>query len=126
MHDISPVLVGEIAIYDAVHDTDEMGSRFDTIPIPRWAYDEEFATLLDSLEASLPLADTSDLSREPLAKIIHDLSEGLIGEVVEIVTRAAVAAISRGEDRITDATLSDLGYVPLSRRRNSALRHEMT
>ena len=62
----------------------------------------------------------------PLAKIIHDLSEGLIGEVVEIVTRAAVAAISRGEDRITDATLSDLGYVPLSRRRNSALRHEMT
>ncbi|WP_242407088.1 hypothetical protein [Phaeobacter sp. S60] len=43
-----------------------MGSRFDTIPIPRWAYDEEFATLLDSLEASLPLADTSDLSREPL------------------------------------------------------------
>ena len=46
--------------------------------------------------------------------------------VVEIVTRAAVAAISRGEDRITGATLSGLGYVPLSRRRNSALRHEMT
>jgi len=126
VHDISPVLVGEIAIYDAVHDTDEMGSRFDTIPIPRWAYDEDFATLLDSLEVSLPLANASDLSREPLAKIIHDLSEGLIGEVIEIVTRAAVAAISRGEDRITGATLSDLGYVPLSRRRNSALRHEMT
>jgi len=126
VHDISPVLVGEIAIYDAVHDTDEMGSRFDTIPIPRWPYDEEFATLLDSLEASLPLAEASDLSREPLAKIIHDLSEGLIGEVVEIVIRAAVAAISRGEDRITGATLSDLGYVPLSRRRNSTLRHEMT
>jgi transposase len=121
VHDISPVLVGEIAIYDAVHNTDEMGSRFDTIPIPRWAYDEDFATLLDSLEASLPLANASELSREPLAKIIHDLSEGLIGEVVEIVTRAAVAAIAGGEDRITGATLSDLGYVPLSRRRNSAV-----
>ena len=71
-------------------------------------------------------AEASDLSREPLAKIIHDLSEGLIGEVVEIVTRAAVAAISRGEGRITGATLWDLGYVPLSRRRNSALRHDMT
>ncbi len=45
---------------------------------------------------------------------------------LEIVTRAAVAAISRGEDRITGATLSGLSYVPLSRRRNSALRHEMT
>ena len=52
--------------------------------------------------------------------------EGLIGEVIEIVTRAAVAAISRGEGRITGATLWDLGYVPLSRRRNSALRHDMT
>ena len=92
----------------------------------RRQYDEDFATLLDSLEASLPLANASELSREPLAKIIHDLSEGLIGEVVEIVTRAAVAAIAGGEDRITGATLSDLGYVPLSRRRNSALRHEMT
>jgi len=125
-HDISPVLVGEVAVYDAVHDTDEMGSRFDTVPIPRWGYDEDFATLLDSLEASMPLARASNLSREPLAKIIHDLSEGLIGEVVDIVTRAAVAAITGGEERITGATLSALGYVPLSKRRNSALRNEMT
>lgn len=28
VHDISPVLVGEIAVYDALHDTEEMGSRF--------------------------------------------------------------------------------------------------
>ena len=27
VHDISPVLVGEVAVYDAVHDTEEMGSR---------------------------------------------------------------------------------------------------
>ncbi|WP_340271257.1 TniB family NTP-binding protein, partial [Sulfitobacter pontiacus] len=77
VHDISPVLVGEIAIYDAVHDTDEMGSRFDTIPIPRWAYDEEFATLLDSLEASLPLADTSEpprLYRRPFSSSQATLS----------------------------------------------------
>lgn len=126
VHDISPVLVGEIAIYDAVHDTDEMASRFDTIPVPRWAYDEDFATLLDSLEASLPLADASGLSSEPLAKIIHELSEGLIGEVVEIVSRAAVAAITVGETRISGTTLSAIGYVPLSRRRNSDFRHEMT
>lgn len=35
VHDISPVLVGEIAVYDALHDTEEMGSRFDTAPVPR-------------------------------------------------------------------------------------------
>ena len=126
VHDISPVLVGEIAVYDALHDTEEMGSRFDTVPVPRWGFDEDFATLLDSLEASIPLAQASDLSRLPLARMIHDLSEGLIGEVVDIVTRAAIAAIENGEERITSSTVMALGYVPLSRRRNSALRHSMT
>lgn len=126
VHDISPVLVGEIAVYDALHDTEEMGSRFDTIPVPRWGFDEDFATLLDSLEASMPLAQASDLSRLPLARMIHDLSEGLIGEVVDIVTRAAIAAIESGEERITSSTVMALGYVPRSRRRNSALRHAMT
>ena len=120
------VLVGEVAVFDAVHDTDEMGSRFDTVPIPRWGYDEDFAMLLDSLDASMPLERASGLSREPLAKMIHDLSEGLIGEIVDIVARAAVAAIVGGEEQITGATLSALGYVPLSKRRNSALRNEMT
>ena len=126
MHDISPVLVGEISVYDALHDTEEMGSRFDTVPVPRWGFDEDFATLLDSLEASIPLAQASNLSRLPLARMIHDLSEGLIGEVVDIVTQAAGAAIESGEERITSSTITALGYVPLSRRRNSALRHSMT
>lgn len=89
-------------------------------------FDEDFATLLDSLEASMPLAHASNLSRPPLAKMIHDLSEGLIGEVVDIVTRTAVAAVESGEERITSSTVMALGYVPLSRRRNSALRHSMT
>ena len=125
VYDISPVLVGEVALYDALHDTDEMGSRFDTVPVPRWGFDEDFATLLDSLEASLPLARASDLSRAPLAQTIHTLSEGLIGEVVDIVTRAAIAAIESGEDRITSATVATLGYLPLSRRRNFPLRNAM-
>lgn len=126
VHDISPVLVGEVAVYDAVHDTEEMGSRFDTIPVPRWAYDEDFATLLDSFEASMPLARPSGLSRPLLAEIIHELSEGLIGEVVDIVCNAAIAAIRSGEEHITEATITSLGYTPLSKRRNAPLRREMT
>ncbi len=126
VHDISPVLVSEIAVYDGLHDTEEMGSRFDTVPVPRWGFDEDFATLLDSIEACIPLAQSSDLSRLPLARMIHDLSEGLIGEVVDIVTWAAIAAIENGDERITSSTVIALGCVPLSRRRNSALRHSMT
>ncbi|WP_367651978.1 TniB family NTP-binding protein [Pseudorhodobacter sp.] len=57
VHDISPVVVGGAAVFDAVHDTNEMGSRFDRVPIPRWGFNEDFATLLASLEASMPSGD---------------------------------------------------------------------
>jgi hypothetical protein len=125
VHDISPVLVGEVAVYDAIHDTEEMGSRFDTIAVPRWSFDEDFAMLLDSLEASMPLARPSHLSQDPLARSIYDLSEGLIGEIVEIVGRAAIAAVLTGQDRITPRIVAGLGYVPVSRRRNAAMRSAM-
>ena len=74
--DISPVLIGEVAVYDFINATDEMASRFELLAAPRWRYDEEFLALLDSLEGALPLARRSDLSEEKLAREIFRLSEG--------------------------------------------------
>lgn len=124
-YDIAPVLIGEVAVYDFVNATSEMASRFDLLSVPRWHYDEDFLTLLDSLEAALPLARISDLSDERLARQIFSLSEGLIGEIVTIVTKAAVAAIGSGAERITKAGIDALHYVPISHRRNSALRESL-
>lgn len=123
--DVSPVLVGEVAVYDFVNATSEMASRFDPIAVPRWQYGEEYLMLLDSLEAALPLARSSDLSREASARRIFSLSEGLIGEIVAIVTKAAIAAIRSGAERITKAGVDELRHVPISRRRNSALRESL-
>lgn len=86
-----------------------MASRFELVAVPRWQYNENYLTLLDSLEAALPLAKSSDLSNEPLARRIFSLSEGLIGEIVTIVTKAAVAAIRSGRERITRAIIDELG-----------------
>ncbi|RDL46781.1 hypothetical protein BLJAPNOD_06440 [Ensifer sp. M14] len=124
-YDVAPVLIGEVAVYDFVNATSEMASRFDLLAVPRWHYDEDFLTLLDSLEAALPLARISDLSDERLARQIFSLSEGLIGEIVTIVTKAAVAAIGSGAERITKAGIGELHYVPISHRRNSALRESL-
>lgn len=121
-YDISPVLIGEVAIYDFVNATSEMATRFDLVAIPRWQYDESYLTLLDSLEAALPLAKASDLSDETLAQRIFSLSEGLIGEIVSVVTKAAVAALRSGTERITKTGIDELGYIPISHRRNAALR----
>ena len=102
-YDVSPVLVGEVAVFDFINATSEMASRFDPIAVPRWQYDEDYLVLLDSLESALPLARSSDLSDEPLARKIFSLSEGLIGEIVSIVTKAAINAMRSGAERITKA-----------------------
>ena len=120
--DISPILIGEVAVYDFINATDEMASRFELLAAPRWRYDEEFLALLDSLEGALPLARRSDLSEEKLAREIFRLSEGLIGEIVAIVTTAAVAAARSGAERITKTSIDELDYVPVSRRRGARQR----
>lgn len=116
-YDVSPVLVGDVTVFDYICATSEMASRFDLFAVPRWPYGEAYLSLLDSLEAALPLARSSDLSAERLAQHILDLSEGLIGEVVTILTKAATAAIQSGSERITKSGIDDVRHVPLSRRR---------
>ena len=74
--DISPVLIGEVAVYDFINATDEMASRFELLAAPRWRYDEEFLALLDSLEGALPLARRSDLSEEKLARVSRCTKSG--------------------------------------------------
>ncbi|GGA94587.1 hypothetical protein GCM10011491_23600 [Brucella endophytica] len=123
--DISPVLIGEVAVYDFINETAEMASRFDLHAVPRWQYDEEFLALLDSLEAALPLAHASNLSEEPMARTIFQLSEGLIGEIVAIVTAAAVTTVRSGTERITKSALNKLHYIPLSKRRRASVRDDL-
>ncbi|TIT04596.1 MAG: NTP-binding protein, partial [Mesorhizobium sp.] len=110
--DISPVLIGEVAVYDFINQTAEMATRFDLHAVPRWQYGEEFLSLLDSLEASMPLTRASDLSDEPMARMIFHISEGLIGEIVAIVTAAAAAAARSGAERITKLGIEALRYIP--------------
>ncbi|MBP0440328.1 TniB family NTP-binding protein [Tianweitania sediminis] len=123
--DISPVLIGEVAVYDFINQTAEMATRFDLHAVPRWQYGEEFLALLDSLEGALPLAFASDLSDEPLARTIFQLSEGLIGEVVAVVIAAAVAAARSGVERITKFGIEELHYIPVSKRRRPPVRSNL-
>uniref|UniRef100_Q11MK9 TniB n=1 Tax=Chelativorans sp. (strain BNC1) TaxID=266779 RepID=Q11MK9_CHESB len=123
--DISPVLIGEVAVFDFVNQTAEMATRFDLHAVPRWQYGEEFLSLLDSLEGALPLARASNLSDEPMARMIFQLSEGLIGEIVAIVSAAATAVVRPGEERITKSSIAALRYVPVSKRRRAPVREDL-
>jgi len=46
-YDVSPVLVGEVAVDDYVNATDEMASRFELCAVPRWRYGGDYLALLD-------------------------------------------------------------------------------
>ena len=124
-YDVSPVLIGEVAVYDHVNATAEMASRFQALPVPRWRYGEAYLALLDTLEAALPLAHPSELSQEALARRVFALSDGLIGETVRIVVEAALLAIEDGAERITPRTFDALDYIPISERRRTGLRQEL-
>jgi hypothetical protein len=58
-------------------------------------------------------------------RAIFQLSEGLIGEIVAIVTAAAAAAARSGEERITKSGIEELRYIPVSKRRRAPLRNEL-
>ncbi len=52
-----------------------------------------------------------------LATTIYNLSEGLIGEVKNLLTAAAIYSIKNGKEKITKEVLASIGWVRPSRRR---------
>ncbi|HRX73801.1 MAG: TniB family NTP-binding protein [Rhodoblastus sp.] len=125
LYDISPVLIGEVSVHDYINSTTEMSSRIETVPVPRWQYDEAYLSLLDTLEAAVPLAHPSELSSERFARRIFAMSEGLIGETVKVIADAAIVAIGTGKERISLKTLQSLDHLPPSQRRRSSLREAL-
>jgi len=78
---------------------------------------ENYLMLLDSLEAALPL-EKSRICRTKHGTADIRLSEGLIGEIVTIVTKAAIAATDFGPTHQQGYHRRAAANVPISQRRN--------
>jgi hypothetical protein len=76
---------------------------------------------LSTLEAVLPLRRPSQLIRPALAQKILTASEGILGEVVAIVTRAAVRAVTTETEYITAKLIDETGFISPSKRRRVAV-----
>jgi Bacterial TniB protein len=99
---------------------EQLESRFEMEELRRWTYGEEFRKLLESFECRLPLQEPSELQAPMFAKKIHELSEGYIGEIAELLMRAAVKAIETKRERIDRKLLEELNWKPPSQRRGEA------
>ena len=114
----SVVCAGTEKARRAVQSDLELLNRFDIHTLPIWRDGERFRELLASFESLLPLRKPSYLAEdEGIAQTVLSQSDGLIGEMFKIISRAAVLAIDSGEERITPAILSKIDYrSPTSKR----------
>ncbi len=110
------VLLGIETALQAVATDKQTSSRFPPVALPKWKPNQEYVSLLLSIEMILPLRKASNLASEELAPLILDLSEGYIGDIVELMNTAAIYAVQAGIERITSKVISACGYIKPSQR----------
>ncbi len=113
--------VGTAEALQAIRSDDQLVNRFEPFPLPLWTDNEAYRRLLATLEAVLPLRRPSGLARSKLAAKILSLSEGVLGEIIAIVTRAAVIAVQAGAESISVKLIDQVGFIPPSERRRVAI-----
>lgn len=69
----------------------------------------------------MPLKSASQLAQPALAGKILAAAEGVLGEVVTIITRAAVRAVTSGTETITAQLIDDTGFISPSKRHRVAV-----
>ena len=114
---ISIVGVGIKDAYLAIRSDDQLENRFEPFILPLWQDDNEFSKLLKSIIMVLPLQKYSPLLDTEVRSIILSRSEGIIGEIMTLLTRAACEAIISGQEFIDRAILEKTKYNSPSERR---------
>lgn len=109
--------VGIKDAYLAIRSDDQLENRFEPFILPLWQNDNEFSKLLKSITMVLPLQKSSSLLDPEVRSIILSRSEGIIGEIMTLITRAACEAIISGQEFIDRTTLEKTKYNSPSERR---------
>jgi hypothetical protein len=88
--------------------------------LTNWADNVEFRRLLQAFEQRLPLREESRLQAPGLASTIHNLTDGCLGDVAELLMSVAVMAIKTGKEHIDRQLLNDLHWTSPSQNRLAA------
>jgi len=111
------VCLGTREAYLAIRTDDQLENRFQPFLLPIWEDGTEFARLLASFEAVLPLREPSGLGSPDLRALVVRRAEGVIGEISALLTAAMSAALLAGAERIGKTAIEDADYQPPSVRR---------
>lgn len=114
---IALVCVGTKDAYLAIRHDAQLENRFQPFALPLWLDNDEYASLLASFEAVLPLHRPSNLAEPAMASHLLAKTEGTIGELTSLLTLAATQAIINGREWIDRALLDAVEYHGPSERR---------
>lgn len=102
----------------------QLANRFHPEPLPLWTLNVEYLRMLKSLEERIPLKNPSNIYKDQkLASRVLGLSEGILGEVVELMRQAAKFAIDSGREQIDAKALAEVDFEPPSVRRRMVERY---
>ncbi len=104
------ILAGTREAHSALSIGSETNTRFPSIELPRWNNDRKFRSFVATYERCLPLKIASNMADDPeIINALYYQSEGLIGKTVNLVKKAAVAAIKSKREKIV---VDDIVYLP--------------
>ena len=96
------ILAGTQDAMSAISIDNQTKSRFKPLELPNWNNDENFSRFITTIEAMLPLKKASNLYQNyELLTYLHELSNGCIGEVIDILKDASIYAIRTKSEKIT-------------------------
>lgn len=110
------VVAGTLDALNVLSADPQFANRFPAKHLSRWSYGTEFRRLLMSFEKKLGLKQPSNLHEPDIARAVLDVSEGLIGEIYDVLRLLAERAISDGteqirKDDLSRARLRELGWI---------------
>jgi hypothetical protein len=108
--------------FHAIQVDPQLANRFQVEVLDRWGFDNRenrkaFAQLIASIETRLPLPEPSFLYKKPLVEHIHYLSDGLIGEAVNVIKQLATYAVKHDLPSIDERIIDELNILPPSKRK---------
>lgn len=117
---IPVVSAGVPEIEECIRKDPQWKNRFHTKFLPRWNLNKQFADLLASLELDLPLPEPSNLGTTPeIVMKLFTMSDGLVGEVAQVLEEVTEFCIENNKPRITRDMLDHHEWEPPSQRRRN-------
>lgn len=114
---VTIVAAGIEDAYNAFNSDPQMSSRFMPEELPLWKANNEFGSLLATLELRTPLKRASNLKDPATMLAIHTRSEGTLGDMCDLVKELAVDAIRSKAECITLDRVNSLPWAPPSKRK---------